>query len=103
MNCTALAVLALFSVAVNCDGAVFFIRFILTKMKNTFFSVYFTYGPGVEQWGLISKFCDGDRQSPVDLDTQKAQTVADGKPLELLNICQNPTKVRVYNNGHTGK
>lgn len=64
--------------------------------------VYFTYGPGVEQWGLISKFCDGDRQSPIDLDSKLVQTVAGGKPLELTNVCENPTKVRVHNNGHTG-
>ncbi|XP_021708070.1 carbonic anhydrase 6 isoform X2 [Aedes aegypti] len=82
MSCTALAVLAFLCVAVNCD-------------------VYFTYGPGVEQWGLISKFCDGDRQSPIDLDSKLVQTVAGGKPLELTNVCENPTKVRVHNNGHT--
>ncbi|XP_065086353.1 carbonic anhydrase 2-like [Ochlerotatus camptorhynchus] len=82
MHCSALAVLSVVLVAVDCD-------------------VYFTYGSGIEQWGLISKYCEGERQSPIDLDTSVAKTVPDPIPLELVNVKENPINVRVKNNGHT--
>ncbi|XP_062559926.1 carbonic anhydrase 2-like [Armigeres subalbatus] len=82
MNRPSLAALAFLLVAINCD-------------------VYFTYGPGVEQWSLISKYCDGDRQSPINLNTEQAQPANEGGPLQFVNLKENPSKVRVYNNGHT--
>ncbi|KAL1392850.1 hypothetical protein pipiens_003115 [Culex pipiens pipiens] len=79
---------------------------VLTVISSLFCSawadgLYFTYGLGVEQWGMISKYCDGQRQSPIDLDTSIAKNVTEQKRLQLVNAAVNPTKVTVKNNGIT--
>ncbi|XP_055605436.1 carbonic anhydrase 2-like [Uranotaenia lowii] len=64
--------------------------------------VYFSYGVGVEDWGLISKYCDGLKQSPIALESWDTEDGPINKPpLQILNWEVNPTRVVVKNTGQT--
>jgi carbonic anhydrase len=63
----------------------------------------FTYGKndpfGPSNWGLISKECDGKKQSPININTWTAKP-KQGKSLKIEGIRKQASSITAQNNGH---
>lgn len=57
------------------------------------------YGP--QNWGNISKDCDGGRQSPINLEETRAKSDAVSLPLIIDGFHNLPKSIEVVNSGHS--
>lgn len=58
--------------------------------------------PGPLHWGSMFESCAGSRQSPINIETLNVKQEY-WKPLQLKNYEVPPSRMRVKNNGHSGK
>lgn len=59
------------------------------------------YGPS--NWGKISKTCDGNRQSPININTKTVRCARSNRPLQFDGFTRRPRNLTMKNNGHSAQ
>lgn len=65
---------------------------------------HFGYGDPDQEWPTDYPICGGSRQSPINIELQEVKMTEAGRPpLGRFGYDTRPLKMKIANNGHSGK